>query len=189
MKRVGILGGTFNPPHIGHLIMATEVQESLALDSVRFMPNAIPPHKQLADHVADEHRLEMTKLAISTNPYFEVETAEIERAGVSYTIDTMKELMEKEPDTRFFFIIGADMIEYLPHWHRIDELVRLVKFIGVKRPGYSVKTPYPVTLIDAPEVNVSSTMIRENAAIGRTLRYVLPDPVIAYIKERRLYEA
>ncbi|WP_046173893.1 nicotinate-nucleotide adenylyltransferase [Domibacillus indicus] len=189
MKKVGILGGTFNPPHIGHLIAANEVLHALNLDEVRFMPNSVPPHKRLAGHIADEHRLQMTKLAIEDNPLFKLETIEIERAGVSYTIDTLRELIKQEPGTSFYFIIGADMIEYLPNWREIDELSRLVTFAGVKRPGYSTETAYPVTLIETPEIHLSSTALRKKAAANETLHYLLPEPVIQYIKENGLYGA
>ncbi|OXS80471.1 nicotinate-nucleotide adenylyltransferase [Domibacillus enclensis] len=187
MKKIGILGGTFNPPHVGHLIAANEVLGALKLDEVRFMPNSIPPHKRLAGHVPDEHRLRMTELAIEDNEAFSTETIELERAGVSYTIETMRELIKQEPDSSFYFIIGADMIEYLPNWKDIDELTKLVTFVGVKRPGYSTLTPYPVTLVETPEIHLSSTVIRNKAASNETLRYLLPEPVIGYIKENGIY--
>lgn len=189
MKKVGILGGTFNPPHVGHLIAANESLHALDLDEIRFMPNSLPPHKKLAGHVEDQHRLRMTELAIEGNDFFRVETVEIQRAGVSYTIDTMRELIKREPETSFYFIIGADMIEYLPKWRDIDELSRLVTFVGVKRPGYSTETPYPVLLIDTPEIHLSSTVLREKAASNETLHYLMPETVIRYIKENGLYGA
>ncbi|MCM3788496.1 nicotinate-nucleotide adenylyltransferase [Domibacillus indicus] len=189
MKKVGILGGTFNPPHVGHLIAANEALHALDLDEIRFMPNSLPPHKKLAGHVDDEHRLRMTELAIEGNDCFRIETIEIQRAGVSYTIDTMRELIKREPEKSFYFIIGADMIEYLPKWRDIDELSRLVTFVGVKRPGYSTETPYPVLLIDTPEIHLSSTVLREKAASNKTLHYLMPETVIRYIKENGLYGA
>lgn len=189
MKKVGILGGTFNPPHVGHLIAANEVLHTLKLDEIRFMPNSLPPHKKLAGHTEDEHRLRMTELAIEGNKSFQVETIEIQRAGVSYTIDTMRELIKREPDTSFYFIIGADMIEYLPKWRDIDELSQLTTFVGVKRPGYSTETPYPVLLIETPEIHLSSTVLREKAASSQTLHYLMPEAVIRYIKENGLYGA
>jgi nicotinate-nucleotide adenylyltransferase len=187
MKKVGILGGTFNPPHIGHLVMANEVMHAVGLDEVRFMPNSVPPHKKLDGPVSDESRLRMTELAIKGNESFRLETTEINRAGVSYTINTMRELMNKEPDASFYFIIGADMIEYLPHWREIDELAQMINFVGVNRPGYSTETPYPVMLIETPEIQLSSTILRQKAANGDSLLYLLPDAVIRYIKENDLY--
>lgn len=189
MKKIGILGGTFNPPHIGHLIVANEVLHTLGLDEIRFMPNAVPPHKKLDGYTADEDRLRMTELAIRDNDLFVLETTEIERSGVSYTIDTMREMIKQEPDHSFYFIIGADMIEYLPNWREVDELSRLITFVGVKRPGYSTDTPYQVMLIDTPEIQLSSTVLRKKAAAGETLQYLLPESVIRYIKEKGLYGA
>ncbi|OCA92486.1 nicotinate-nucleotide adenylyltransferase [Pseudobacillus wudalianchiensis] len=187
-KKVGILGGTFNPPHIGHLIIANEVLKALHLDEIRFMPNYTPPHKKIDHHIRDEDRLHMLQAAIEGHPCFSVEPIEMERKGTSYTFDTMKALKARESETDFYFIIGGDMIEYLPKWYNIDELSRMVKFVGVRRPGYSVETPYPVQLIETPEIHLSSTMLRQRAAGGGTLRYLLPEKVIAYIKENRLYE-
>ncbi|KAB7708705.1 nicotinate-nucleotide adenylyltransferase [Bacillus aerolatus] len=188
-KKTGILGGTFNPPHLGHLMMANEVLEALGLDEIRFMPNHIPPHKVMNEDIRDDDRIHMLSAAIEGHPCFSLELTEVERKGTSYTFDTMKLLKEQEPETEFYFIIGGDMIEYLPKWHRIDELSRMIQFVGVRRPGYSTKTPYPVTLIETPEVHLSSTMLRQRAANGGTLRYLLPEKVITYIKENRLYES
>ncbi|OMP67614.1 nicotinate-nucleotide adenylyltransferase [Domibacillus epiphyticus] len=189
MRKIGILGGTFNPPHIGHLVMANEVKHALGLEEVRFMPNAAPPHKKLEGNVSDESRLRMTELAIEGNDSFLIEKAEMNRSGISYTVDTMRELMNKEPDASFYFIIGADMIEYLPNWRGIDELSKMITFVGVNRPGYSSDTPYPITLIQTPEIHLSSTVLRKKAANGEPLLYLLPDGVIRYIKENGLYGA
>ncbi|WP_203361680.1 nicotinate-nucleotide adenylyltransferase [Bacillus sp. REN10] len=187
-KKVGLLGGTFNPPHVGHLIIANEVLEALELDEVRFMPNKTPPHKQMDERVSEEDRIGMLSVAIDNHPKFQLELIEMERNGKSYTYDTIKLLKEREPKTDFYFIIGGDMIEYLPKWYQIDKLCQLVTFVGVRRPGYSVETSYPVRLIDTPEIHLSSSLLREKAATNGTLRYLLPDQVIAYIKENQLYE-
>ncbi|MGB6409251.1 MAG: nicotinate-nucleotide adenylyltransferase [Planococcus donghaensis] len=186
MRKVGILGGTFNPPHLGHLIMANESLFEAGLDEVRFMPNYIAPHKDVAGASA-EQRLAMTKLAISDHPQFKVEDFEIKNGGVSYSFDTLTKLIEKEPDVEFYFIIGGDMIEGLATWHRIDELVKLIRFIGVSRPGYDTETPYPVMMIRSPELLLSSTMLRERAAANRSLIYLVPEKVEAYIRKERLY--
>lgn len=187
MKKVGILGGTFNPPHYGHLLIANEVLHELKLDEIWFMPNGEPPHKKKLDSVSDEDRLTMLKLAIQGNDTFRIETMELERKGPSYTVDTMKIINQQYNDTKFFFIIGADMIEYLPKWRSIDELVGLVQFVGVDRPSYNHKTDYPVIFVDIPEIEVSSSMIRERCKNGKTVRYLLPDSVIQYIEEKHLY--
>ncbi|HZG72549.1 MAG TPA: nicotinate-nucleotide adenylyltransferase [Chondromyces sp.] len=187
-KKVGILGGTFNPPHLGHLIIANEVLSVLELDELRFMPNHEPPHKEKKGGVSDEDRIQMIQAAIGDHPKFKLELCEMQRSGKSYTYDTIKFLKEREPEADFYFIIGGDMIEYLPNWHRIDELCELLTFVGVKRPGYSTDTPYPVHMVEVPEINLSSSLLRERMESGETVRYLLPKKVIALIKEKRLYE-
>lgn len=187
MKKVGILGGTFDPPHLGHLLIANEVYSALDLDEVWFMPNQEPPHKEKSDCVKNDERLQMLNLAIENNDHFKISAIELEREGRSYTVDTMKILNNQNPTFQFFFIIGADMIEYLPKWHKIDELIKLVNFVGVERPEYSHQTDYPVRYVDVPAIEVSSSMIRERLKNGKTVRYLLPDPVIHYIEEKHLY--
>ena len=187
MKKVGILGGTFNPPHIGHLIMANEAYDALELDEVRFMPNAIAPHKQLVDDASMEDRLQMVENAIRPYEHFKIESIELELGGVSYTYHTMVELVRREPDVQFYFIIGGDMIDSLHRWHRIDELVKLVQFVGLKRPGTQSFTTYDVKIIEAPEIDLSSTLIRSRLKTGSTLKFLLPDGVESYIRKEGLY--
>lgn len=189
MKKVGIFGGTFDPPHYGHLLMANEVLHSLDLCEIWFMPNQIPPHKQQEEICPSYHRVNMLQLATDGNCAFRVETIELERPGPSYTYDTMVLLKERYPNTQFYFIIGADMIEFLPKWYKIDELIRLVQFVGVKRPGFSVNTPYSILEVEVPQFDVSSTMIRQRVKEGNSIHYLLPDTVIQYIKENHLYES
>lgn len=186
MRRVGILGGTFNPPHIGHLVMANEAFHAARLDEVRFMPNFIAPHKEVSGGSAVQ-RLEMVKLAIADHPSFAVEPIEIDQGGVSYSVETMARLIEREPDTEFHFIIGGDMAAGLKDWHRIDELCEMVRFIGVSRPGYEAITEYPVDFIQSPEIHLSSTLLRERAANGATMKYLVPDAVESYIRKEHLY--
>jgi nicotinate-nucleotide adenylyltransferase len=187
MKKIGILGGTFDPPHQGHLLIANEVLSELSLDEIWFMPNQEPPHKKKSESVKNEERLHMLEMAIGGNPLFKIETIELERKGPSFTVDTIKILNHQYPNHHFFFIIGADMIEYLPKWHQIDELIKLVQFVGVERPKYSIKTDYPIIYVDVPAFDVSSSMIRERIKHGKTVRYLLPDSVIEYIGEKQLY--
>lgn len=189
MKKVGIFGGTFNPPHIGHLIMANEAYVALGLDEVRFMPNAKAPHKQVAEEATNAQRLHLVELAIANSPQFTVETIEMERGGVSYTVDTMRALVAREPETQFYFIIGGDMIDTLHTWVRIDELIQLVQFVGVRRPGTRAETTYPVLMVEAPEINLSSTFIRQRIQSGRTLQFLLEPAVEAYIRKEGLYGA
>jgi nicotinate-nucleotide adenylyltransferase len=187
MKRIGILGGTFDPPHLGHLLIAEEVRIGLELDEIWFIPNQVPPHKQEAATNA-EARIDMVKRAIRNNPSFRINSMEVERSGKSYTADTVRILKEEHPDTAFYFIIGADMVEYLPHWHKIDQLIELITFVGVKRPGYQLKTEYPITEVEIPLIDISSTLVRKRLAENRTVNYLIPETVYAYIKEKRLYE-
>jgi nicotinate-nucleotide adenylyltransferase len=187
MLKVGILGGTFDPPHYGHLLIANEVLSTLQLDEIWFMPNQEPPHKKKSESIKNEDRLKMLELAVCGNAAFRVETIELHRQGPSFTVDTMKMINEQYPDHQFFFIIGADMIEYLPKWHKIDELIELVQFVGVERPMYSSQTDYPVLYVDVPALDVSSSMIRDRVNNGKTVRYLLPDSVIHYIEEKHLY--
>lgn len=187
MKKVGILGGTFNPPHIGHLIVANEVYQALALDEVRFMPNAIAPHKEVEHALTNEQRLDMVECAIKNYSQFTIEPFEVDRGGVSYTYDTMCALRMREPDVQFYFIIGGDMIDSLHTWYRIEELINLVQFVGVKRPGTNAQTSYSVLMVDVPEINLSSTLIRNRLRTGRTLEFLVPPPVEAYIRKEGLY--
>lgn len=187
-KRVGILGGSFNPPHLAHLIMAEQARTQLHLDKIYFMPSHIPPHVDEKKTIEAEFRVEMTRRAIQDNSYFDVELIELEREGKSYSFDTIQLLKEKHPDYEYYFIIGGDMVDYLPTWHRIDELVHEVQFVGVARPGYSRETPYPVLWVEAPEMAISSTQIRQNVFWGQSIRYLVPELVEEYIFEKGLYQ-
>lgn len=186
-KQVGIFGGTFNPVHNGHLIMAEQVGTQLGLEKVFFMPDNKPPHRDPKRAIEAKDRVEMLKRAIAGNPLFALELIEIRRGGVSYSYETMLALKKLHPDTDYYFIIGADMVNYLPKWSRIDELVKLVTFVGVKRPGYTPSSQYPVLWVDAPGIDISSTDIRHRVQTGQSLRYLVPDPVIDYIQQEELY--
>ncbi|WP_042458612.1 nicotinate-nucleotide adenylyltransferase [Neobacillus dielmonensis] len=187
MRKVGILGGTFDPPHNGHLLIANEVLFALELDEIWLMPNREPPHKEKSGAVTNDNRLQMLNLAIQGNPAFQIQPIELERTGPSYTVDTMKLIHSRYRDHQFYFIIGADMIEYLPKWHKIDELIELVQFVGVDRPSYSCQTEYPILYVDVPSMEISSSMIRDRLKCGRTVRYLLPESVIHFIEENHLY--
>jgi len=188
MKKVCIFGGTFNPPHIGHLIMANEVFHALDFAEIRFMPNAKPPHKESTNVVTGEHRLRMLELATNKFPYFHVESHEIQNGGVSYTFETMTALQQREPETRFSFLIGADMIAYLEKWKNIHELVENVQLVGVRRPGFNENSEFPVTLVDAPTIDLSSTMLRNRLKEGKDVSLLIPKDVQAYIRQEKLYE-
>ncbi|WP_034747738.1 nicotinate-nucleotide adenylyltransferase [Halalkalibacter wakoensis] len=191
MKKVGLFGGTFNPPHIGHLLFAQEVLVSFGLDEIWFIPVNVPPHKESDDLASNEDRLDMLKSATNSNDRFYVKTIELEREGRSYTIDTVKQLNEMYPTYDFSFLIGGDMIEYLPKWVSIDDLMKLVTFIGVKRPGTTVVSneySKDVRLIEMPQLDISSTDIRQRVHDGKPITYMVPEGVEALVKERSLYE-
>ncbi|MGP7819017.1 nicotinate-nucleotide adenylyltransferase [Niallia sp. 01092] len=187
-KKIGILGGTFDPPHIGHLIIANEVLHHEQLDEIWFMPNQEPPHKIKTGTVSNENRLQMLQLAIKGHSKFQVQPIELNRKGKSFTYETMKILKEAYPNAAFHFIIGADMVEYLPKWYKIEELIQMVEFISVNRPNYNHETKYPVRYVDVPAINISSNLIRERLKKGETIQYLVKDEVKSYIKENSLYE-
>lgn len=186
-KRVGLYGGTFNPVHTSHLIVGDQVGNALGLDKVSFLPDMVPPHVDQKQAIDPELRVEMLQLAIAGNPLFDLELAEIKRGGVSYSYDTVVALKKQHPDTDYYFIVGGDMVQYLPTWHRIDELAKLVTFVGVQRRGYQTQSQYPVLWVDVPLIDISSTDIRKRIKTGQSVKYFVPDPVIDFIKEHRLY--
>lgn len=186
-KRIGILGGTFNPPHLGHLNIAQQAGHQLGLDQVFFMPDAEPPHIDSKPSIPSKHRKKMVEQSIKGNDLFALETMELERGGKSYTVDTMKELTEKNPNTDYYFIIGADMVEYLPKWERIDELLSYVHFVGVGRPGYEGESVYPIIWVDSPSLDISSTSLRKMVQAGQSIRYLVSESVEEYIEKEGLY--
>ena len=186
-KQVGILGGNFNPVHHAHLVVADQVRQQLGLDQVLLMPEYQPPHVDKKETIPEHHRLKMLELAIEGIEGLAIETIELERKGISYTYDTMKILTEQHPDTDYYFIIGADMVDYLPKWYRIDELVDMVQFVGVQRPRYKSGTSYPVIWVDVPLMDISSSMVRDFLAQGRKPNFLLPQPVLDYIEKEGLY--
>ena len=185
--RVGIMGGTFNPVHNGHLMIAEQVRSQLDLDKVVFVPDNEPPHVDRKTAIAGADRLAMLKRAVADHPQFAVSDMELVRGGRSYTIDTIKELRQRHPENDYYFIIGGDMVAYLPKWYQIDELVKLVTFVGVVRPGYERTSAYPITWVDVPEFAVSSTLIRRLVKTGGSIRYLVPEGVREYIEEKGLY--
>ncbi len=196
MKKVGILGGTFDPLHIGHLVMADQALYYAGLDEIWFIPAPSPPHKQGKVITDISHRLGMLKNVLAGDSKYRICTIELERKGPSYTIDTIKELISLYPEHQFYFIIGGDMIRYLPKWHQIDELMTMIRFIGLDRPGYSLSAQnqreeelyQKVMLYPMPQLDISSSQIREWVKIGRPIRNLVPDLVEGYIKEHHLYE-
>jgi nicotinate-nucleotide adenylyltransferase len=189
LRKVGLMGGTFDPPHFGHLLIAEQAREACQLDEVWFIPTNSPPHKTRSNLCEDQQRIEMVKRAIKTNPNFKLSLVEFEREGRSYTIDTVKVLKTRYTETDFYFIIGGDMIEYLPKWKDIDELLTLITFVGIKRFGYTCNSMYSdkVIIIDAPQLEISSSEIRERLLSNHSIRYLLPEIVIDYMKEQAIY--
>jgi nicotinate-nucleotide adenylyltransferase len=197
-RRTGIFGGTFDPLHDGHLVAANEAAWQLDLDKVLFLPSANPPHKQDERVTSAEDRVAMVRLAIVGNPRFELCTLEIERGGLSYTVDTLRELRSVLPETELYFIVGMDSLADLPIWYRPDEVLRLARVVAVHRAGWKVvdvdqldqRLPGAkerVNILPIPGLDISSTDLRERIAAGRPVRYLIPDPVIAYIEEHQLF--
>lgn len=186
-KRIGIMGGTFNPPHLGHLVMADQVLNQLGLDRILFMPDAKPPHIDHKLTIATQDRIRMVADSISPNQNFGMELSEVTRGGVSYTYDTMVYLKKRHPEIDYYFIVGGDMVAYFPKWYRIDDLIKLVQFVGVKRNPYPIKTFYPVIWVDTPVLDISSTMIRNRVFHKQSIKYLVTDPVSYLIRERGLY--
>lgn len=192
---VGIMGGTFDPIHTGHLIAAERARVEAGLDEVWLMPANVPPHKPNAPRATSKQRWEMVCLAAEGNPFFRPIDIEINKGGVSYSIDTIELLMSQYPDISFAYIIGADMVQYLPQWHRIDDIVRHIQFIGLGRPGYELDlTQLPahignrVKLVPMPLVEISSTAIRAQRQKLDLVRYLVPDKVGQFMEVNHLYE-
>lgn len=199
--RLGILGGTFNPVHLGHLMMARDALERFRLDRVIFMPCARPPHKPARDLAPDTDRLAMLRLAVRDEPRFAVSDLEIRRGGVSYTIDTIKALQRRHPRARLHFIIGSDSLFELHGWREVGELLRRSVFIALERPGFSLSQltarrlrlpePWPRrlarTVFRGHVMDISSTEIRARVAAGLSLRYLVTPAVAGYIRKKKLY--
>jgi nicotinate-nucleotide adenylyltransferase len=186
-RQIGILGGNFNPVHNGHLLIADQVAQILSLDKVNLMPEAVPPHQETKRTISVKHRLNMIELAVKDNPRLGIEGIELQLGGMNYTFDTIKKLKKKNPDVDYFFIIGGDMVEYLPQWHQVEELMELVQFVGVGRLGYPEKSSFPVIWVDVPKIEVSSTYIRRSIGFDIIPKYLMPDEVYQYIQEKGLY--
>jgi nicotinate-nucleotide adenylyltransferase len=186
--KIGILGGTFNPIHIGHLILAEEVREKLLLDKVIFVPTYIPPHKQNSDVAAATERMRMVKAAIKGNMFLKASDIEIKRKGPSYTVDTVRALNKKFPGDEMYFIAGSDLLKYLDEWKDFQELLGLVKFVVATRPGYPLeKIPSYVKRVQIRAVDVSAFEIRRCIKEFKSFRYLVPEAVFEYINKKKLY--
>ena len=179
-RRIGIIGGTFNPIHLGHLMIAEVACESFNLEKVIFVPAKVPPHKQ-HDVIDSRHRYAMTAAAVSDNPNFEISDVEMRREGPSYTVDTIQHFkVLYGPNVEFYFIAGTDTIRALPTWKFIEELLDEVHFIGATRRE-------KIHLMEVPEMKLSATYLRERLRSGKTVRYMLPKCVVEYIEEHHIY--
>jgi len=186
--KVGILGGTFNPIHLGHLILAEEAREKLKLDKVIFMPAHFPPHKNNTDIAPAAERLKMIKLAIKGNRHYRVSDLEIKREGHSYTIDTIRELKKKFSKDELYFITGSDLLKYLDDWKDLGEIIKMVKFVVATRPGYPLeKIPSYISTVAIRAVDVSAFEIREAVKNKKSYRYLVPEAVGRFITKKRLY--
>ncbi|SDL88223.1 nicotinate-nucleotide adenylyltransferase [Corynebacterium mycetoides] len=193
-RRIGVMGGTFDPIHNGHLVAASEVADRFTLDEVIFVPTGDPWQK--ADrHVSDsEDRYLMTVIATASNPRFSVSRVDIDREGPTYTVDTLQDLSALYPDSELFFITGADALSSIMSWHDWDHMFDLAEFIGVTRPGYELREDMlpvehqeRVHLVEIPAMAISSTDCRQRASEGRPVWYLVPDGVVQYIAKNRLY--
>jgi nicotinate-nucleotide adenylyltransferase len=194
--KVGIMGGTFDPVHIGHLIAAQHACEQAGLDEVWFMPTYMPPHKEQAPKASPEQRWSMVCLAIEEHSHFRPSDLELRKGGISYSIDTVTELLKQYPTYHFAYIIGADMVQYLPKWYKIDELVQKISFIGLQRPGYiwdmamlpeAIRNA--VLPVQMPLIELSSSLIRKRVSEGKPVRYLVPDRVYEYMVVNEIYES
>ncbi len=190
-RRIGVMGGTFDPIHHGHLVAASEVADRFSLDEVRFVPTGQPWQKSAEEVSAAEHRYLMTVIATAANPRFTVSRVDIDRSGPTYTKDTLTDLRAEDPDAEYFFITGADALSAIMSWRNVHELFSLAHFIGVTRPGYLLRDPNvpegSVTLIEVPAMAISSTDCRRRVAGGSPVWYLVPDGVVQYIAKYGLY--
>ncbi|MFI7080854.1 MULTISPECIES: nicotinate-nucleotide adenylyltransferase [unclassified Micromonospora] len=193
IRRVGIMGGTFDPIHHGHLVAASEVADRFGLDEVVFVPTGRPWQKADVPVSPAEDRYLMTVIATASNPRFQVSRVDIDRGGPTYTVDTLRDLRaEYGPKAQLFFITGADALERILSWKDLDEIFELAHFIGVTRPGFELTDAHvpadTVSLVQVPAMAISSTDCRARVSRGVPVWYLVPDGVVQYIAKRRLYQ-
>jgi len=184
LKKIGIFGGTFDPIHHGHLILARDALETLRLDELLFIPAAISPHKLEREPTPADVRLEMLRAAIEGEPRFCLDAMELERPAPSYAVETIELLRQREPSAQFFFLVGADNVARLSTWHRFAELSGMVQFVVLDRTGLDTVHPYPAI---RRHLDISATNIRNRVATGRSIRYFVPPAVEKIIFDRQLY--
>lgn len=199
-RKVGILGGTFDPIHYGHLVVAEDTWWQLGLDAVLFVPAGEPPHKRGRPISAAAHRVAMVELAIAGNPHFHLSRVDVDRPGVSYSVETV-DLLRRSlgPETTLYFIVGGDALSELPTWREPERLANICQIVAVNRPGYPpvdlhrLEPTIPgaserIRQLVVPSFDISSSELRQRVAIGRPITYLTPDPVVRYIQEHHLYQ-
>jgi nicotinate-nucleotide adenylyltransferase len=193
-RRIGLMGGTFDPPHLAHLAIAEAAREHFSLERVIWLPAGDPPHKSQSI-TPQEHRYAMTLLATAEHAHFEVSRLELDREGPSYTLHTLRHYEHTMRGYELYFIVGADSLQELMTWHRPDEIVKLARLIAVTRPGTeltlaSLPSEFAprIELLPQPGMAISSSDIRQRVAAGKTVRYLTPAPVEAYFRKHHLYE-
>jgi nicotinate-nucleotide adenylyltransferase len=199
VRRLGILGGTFDPPHSGHLILAEYAWDALGLSQVLFVPAADPPHKQQEDKQPVNHRLAMLELALAGNDHFNISHVDIDRPGPHYSVDMLAILQEQYPEHELYFVMGSDSLRNLTRWHQPETLIQRCRLAVMRRPGDYIQLNMHeaalsglaerVVMVDAPLIGISSSQIVERLQQGRSVRYLLPEPVLEYIDEHHLYRA
>ena len=194
--RLGVFGGSFDPVHIGHLRMAEVAREAAALDTVLFIPTQVSPFKTGRTVTPAEHRLKMLRLAIAGNSAFAVSDTEVHRPGPSYTVDTLRELAAIYPDAERFFLTGTDAVRDLPKWREPETVLSLAHFLVMTRPGVDkgeVLAVLPdawethLSFVTMPGLDIASSSVRDALAAGNSVRYLLPDAVMQYIRDNKLY--
>lgn len=195
--RIGIYGGTFDPVHQGHLILAESCREACELDEVWFVVAGAPPHKP-SGRTDASHRVEMVRLAIAGHPSFSVSDREIRRPGPHYSVDTLRAIRDERPDAELFFLIGGDSLADLPHWREPGQIVQLATVVVANRAGFDSPPPAipsapgdpprPVQYVTIPPIGIASSDLRRRVAEGRSIRYQVPAAVLAYIAAHRLYQ-
>ncbi|WP_223305172.1 nicotinate-nucleotide adenylyltransferase [Cellulomonas sp. B6] len=189
--RLGVMGGTFDPVHHGHLVAASEAAARFGLDEVVFVPTGKPTFKQQVDVSPAEHRYLMTVIATASNPRFTVSRVDVDRTGLTYTVDTLRDLKTQRPDADLYFITGADAIAQILTWKDAAELFDMARFVAVTRPGHALSVEdLPagrVDVLEIPALAISSTDIRARARAGEPVWYLVPDGVVQYIAKHRLY--
>lgn len=195
--RLGILGGTFNPPHLGHLVAAQEAYLQLRLDRVMLIPARTPPHKPVADEPGAEHRIELCRLAVDGDERFAVSDLEMTRTGTSFTVDTLDQLHSQAPDSELFLIVGGDVAAGLPRWREPERVLSLATLAVAKRRGtarasidaalHRLRGGERSQFFEMPRIGISSTMVRTRVRARQPIKYLVPDAVARYIDEHRLY--